>query len=88
MIVAVAIFVSVTNKRFRKEFLVKMGDNHAGQNTNVFLIGGITFFLCVIIHFVYKIASKNKKKEALQHEIESDSGKIYSLNILKLGKYK
>ncbi|KAJ8722071.1 hypothetical protein PYW08_004473 [Mythimna loreyi] len=51
-----------------------MGDINAGLNTNVFLIGGITFIFCVIIHFVYKIVFKSKEKEALQHEIESDSG--------------
>ncbi|XP_075978394.1 transducin beta-like protein 2 isoform X2 [Anticarsia gemmatalis] len=51
-----------------------MGDIQAGQNLNVFLMGGITIFLCVILHFAYKIVFKGKKKEALKHEIESDSG--------------
>ncbi|XP_050558920.1 exonuclease GOR-like isoform X1 [Spodoptera frugiperda] len=51
-----------------------MGGNLAGQNVNVFLLGGITIFFCVILHFVYKIVFKSKKKEALQDENESNSG--------------
>lgn len=60
-----------------------MGDILAGQNTNVFLIGGFTLLLCVIVHFVYKIAFKSKKKEAIKHEIESDSGKLNGFNTLE-----
>lgn len=53
-----------------------MGGNLAGQNVNVFLLGGVTIFFCVILHFVYKIVFKSKKKEALQDENESNSGKF------------
>lgn len=65
-----------------------MGDIHAGQNTKLFLIGGITFFICVLIHFVYKIAFKSKKNEAPEHEVESDSGKFNCQKILEIRKLK
>lgn len=51
-----------------------MGDIQAGQNLNVFLISGITIIFCVALHFVYKIVFSNKKKEALKHEVEPDTG--------------
>lgn len=58
-----------------------MGDIHAGQNLNMFLMAGITIFSCVILHFIYKIAFSSKKKEALKHEVESDTGKFYAPRI-------
>ncbi|CAB3221945.1 unnamed protein product [Arctia plantaginis] len=51
-----------------------MGDIQAGQNLYVFLISGITIFFCVALHVVYKIVFSSKKKEALKHEVEPDTG--------------
>lgn len=70
-----------------------MGDIQAGQNFNVFLLAGTTIFVCVILHFVYKTVFKSKKKEALKHEIESDTGKfnacgINEIKILIIGSLK
>lgn len=52
-----------------------MGENLAGNNANVFLLAGITIAVCVFIHMIYKIVFGSKKKEALQSEAESDTGK-------------
>lgn len=59
------------------KFWVKMGDNQAGQSTNVFLLAGISIITCVIIHFIYKTIFGSKKKEGQNHEVESDSGKAW-----------
>lgn len=51
-----------------------MGDFQAGQNLNMFLLAGITIFCSILLHFIYKIAFQSKKKEALKHEVENDTG--------------
>ncbi|CAG5046130.1 unnamed protein product [Parnassius apollo] len=50
-----------------------MGDFQAGLSMNVFLLGGITILLCVVIHFIYKTIFSDKKREA-SFITESDSG--------------
>ncbi|XP_026761896.1 exonuclease GOR-like isoform X1 [Galleria mellonella] len=51
-----------------------MGDIQAGLNTNVFLVAGITVFLCILIHFVYKTFFGSKKKEIFKDEAENNLG--------------
>ncbi|CAH2048634.1 unnamed protein product, partial [Iphiclides podalirius] len=50
-----------------------MEDLKAGQNLNVFLLGGVTILLCFILHFVYKTIFSNNNREA-SLTTESDSG--------------
>ncbi|KAM3965171.1 RNA exonuclease 1 homolog isoform 2-T2 [Aphomia sociella] len=51
-----------------------MGDIHAGQNINAFLLAGITIFICIVLHFIYKTIFGSKKKEILKNESENDIG--------------
>ncbi|KAG6443751.1 transducin beta-like protein 2 isoform X2 [Manduca sexta] len=51
-----------------------MGDVQAGQNTNTFILAGITILSCVILHFLYKTIFGSEKKEAQTHEKETDLG--------------
>lgn len=57
-----------------------MGDIQAGENLNLYMMAGITILFCVIVHFVYNIVFKSKKKEALQ-QVESDTGKFCAARI-------
>ncbi|XP_061716088.1 transducin beta-like protein 2 isoform X2 [Cydia pomonella] len=50
-----------------------MVDIQAGQNTNVFLLAGITVLVCAIAHFIYKRLGR-KNEEAVEHESEKDAG--------------
>ncbi|XP_063383996.1 transducin beta-like protein 2 isoform X2 [Cydia fagiglandana] len=50
-----------------------MVDIQAGQNSNVFLLAGITVLVCAIAHFIYKLLGR-KNEEAVEHESEKDTG--------------
>lgn len=50
-----------------------MGEILAGINANVYVMVGIAIAVCLFLH---KIIFSSKKKEALQFEAESDSGKL------------
>lgn len=63
-----------------------MGDIQAGQNSNVYLLAGITILICAIAHFIYKIVLARRKEEAVDDETETETGKFLNgSNISKRG---
>lgn len=61
-----------------------MGDIEAGRNTNVFILIATAVFVCVILHILFKIIFGSKKKEAVEHETETNQSKfciIYNISL-------
>lgn len=55
-----------------------MGDIEAGLEPSVLFIAGSTMISVIILFFSYKFIFGDKKKEAVKHEVESDTGKCVS----------
>uniref|UniRef100_A0A1E1WND9 Transducin beta-like protein 2 n=1 Tax=Pectinophora gossypiella TaxID=13191 RepID=A0A1E1WND9_PECGO len=49
-----------------------MGDNQAGEYTNLFVLGSVTLIIGIIIQIIYKTIFRGKKNEALKTEVESE----------------
>lgn len=58
-----------------------MGDIEAGLEPNLLFIAGTTIISVVILFFSYKFIIGGKKKEAVKHQVESDTGKCVYLTL-------